>query len=204
MDGTVADANGHRLLQTINMFEAEDRAFETWAATCLEPPYNYGKIDANVLLAKGNLAGIPLPETVHYYHDPWIAGFWNVYRFARVILLQTLAQLSMRASLYVELSSMTPRIDQIRERVFREVDAMVNDICSSIPYTLGKVDADGWVYRHDSNPISRKAISGYTSVWPLRLALMVRTLSDSQKKYIFDQLAYIEGSLGIMGAKPNV
>lgn len=186
------------------MFEAEDRAFEAWTVECGKPPYNYGKLDANVLLAKGNLAGIPLPETVHYYHDVWISGFWNIYRFARVVLLQTLVQLSMRVSLYPELAPMTPRMDRIREKVFREVDAMVNDICSSIPYTLGKVDAGGWIYRRDSNPISMKAISGYTSVWPLRLALLVKTLSDSQRKYIFDQLAYIEGSLGIMGAKPNI
>jgi hypothetical protein len=204
MEGAVADANGYRLLQTVNMFETEDRSFETWTAACVSPPYNYGLISRSVLLAKGNMAGIPLPEVVHYYHDIWVAGFWNVYRFARVILLQTLAQLTMRVSSYPELAPMTSRMDRIREKALREVDAMVNDICGSIPYTLGKIDEGGWILKNDVKSISMKAISGYTSVWPLRLALMVKTLSEGQKKYIFDQLAYIKGSMGIRQARPNV
>jgi hypothetical protein len=184
-EGTVADANGYGLLQTINMFEAEDRSFEQWVAAAVDP-YTYGALDRQTLLAQGNQAGIPLPTVIHYYHDPWIAGFWNVYRFARVILLQALAHLTMRVSLYPELAPMTPRMDGIRQKVFREVDAMVNDICASIPYTLGKVDAGGWIMRNPEKSLSNQAISAYTSVWPLRLALMVRTLMDSQKKYIFD------------------
>ena len=201
---TIAEANGYRLLQIINMFEAEDQAFETWIASCAEAPYNYVETDATGIAAHGNMAGIPLPKVVHYYHDVWIAGFWNVYRFARVILLQTLAQLTMRVSLYPELAPMNLRMDRIRAKVFSQVDAMVNDICASIPYTLGRVDAGGWTVDNEVNPISLKAISGYTSIWPLRLALMVETLSDFQRKYILDQLAHIEGSMGIKQAKPNV
>ena len=202
-EGAVADANGYGLLQTINIFEAEDRTFEKWAASAANP-YTYGTINRQTLLAHGNRARIPLPEVIHYYQDAWITGFWNVYRFARVILLQTLARLTMRVSLYPELAPMTTRMDRVREKVFREVDTMVNDICASIPYTLGKVDAGGWITRNPEKSLSNKAISGYTSVWPLRLALMVGTPTDSQKRYIFDQLAYIEGSMGIKQAKLNV
>jgi hypothetical protein len=202
-DGTVADANGYGLLQAINMFEAEDRSFEQWAAASVSP-YTYGVLSRDKLLKNGNHAGIPLPEVIHYYHDSWITGFWNVYRFARVVLLQTLAQLTMRVSLYPELAPMNPRMEAIRQKVLLCVDGMVNDIFASIPYTLGKVDANGWILKPDHRSLSSKAISGYTSVWPLKLALMVRTLTDAQRKYIFDQLAYIEGSMGIKQAKPNV
>ena len=95
-------------------------------------------------------------------------------------------------------------MDRIRKKVFREVDIMVNDICTSIPYTPGKVDEGGWILKNDAKSIRMKVISGYTSVWLLRLALMVRTLSNGQKRYIFDRLAYIEGSIGIKQAKPNI
>ena len=199
-----ADANGHRLLQMISKFEAEDRSFEHWAAAAVTP-YTYGTIDRQTLLAQGNGAKIPLPDAVHYYHDSWIAGFWNVYRFARIVLMQTLARLAMRVSLYPELAAMTPRMDGIREKVARDVDAMISDIFASIPYTLGKVDKGGWVVKSPKKSLSNKAISGYTSVWPLRLATtMGGTLTDSQQRYIVDQLAYIEGTMGIKQAKPNV
>lgn len=86
-------------------------------------------------------------------------------------------------------------MDQIGKKVFREVDAVVNDTYVSIPYTLGKVDAYGWVLRSPEKLISQKAIAGYTSVWPLRFALrfalVVRTSTDAQREYIFE---YVLGS----------
>lgn len=92
-------------------------------------------------------------------------------------------------------------MELLKARVIRDIDQMVNDICSSIPYTLGWVDAGGWVV--EKGPTIRKAISGYTSVWPLKLTLMVKTLTDLQKKHIIEQLAFIKGSIGIKQAKPN-
>ena len=99
---------------------------------------------------------------------------------------------------------MMSRMERIRAKVLSQVDAMVNDICASIPYTLGRVDAAGWTVYNEPNPTNMKAISGYTSIWPLRLALMVKTLSEGQKRHIIEQLAYIEKSMGIKHAKPNV
>ena len=73
-EGTVADANGYGLLQLINMFKAEDRSFEEWTAAAVNP-HSYGSLNQEILLAKGNRAGILLPEFISYYHDVWIAGF---------------------------------------------------------------------------------------------------------------------------------
>jgi hypothetical protein len=70
----------------------------------------------------------------------------------------------MRVSLYPELAPMTLCMDRIREKVFREVDAMVSDIRASMPYTIGKVDAGGWILKNSQKSIENKAISGYTSV----------------------------------------
>jgi hypothetical protein len=67
LQGRAADPNGYRLLELINRFQAEDHSFDTWAMA--EPPYDYGTIRPEDLLEKGNLAGIPLPPVVHFYHD---------------------------------------------------------------------------------------------------------------------------------------
>lgn len=91
-------------------------------------------------------------------------------------------------------------MDLLTAKIFSEVDIMTDDICASIPFTLGKVDANGWTPEHGPGAVGTKAIAGYTSIWPLRLALMVKTLSVEQKRYIFKQLEYIEGSMGIRQA----
>lgn len=194
------EAAGVQLLQVIEMFEAEERNFEIWRDGAVYP-YSYGILNREALLGQDNVPDIPLPEEIHYYSDVWIAGFWNVYRFARFVLLQTLAKLADRVSMHPELAIKVPEMEQLKTWIFVEIDKMVNEICASIPFCLGKVHENGWISYEGG--VASKAINGLSCIWPLRVALMVKTLSPLQKKYIFDQLRYIQGSFGVRTAVPT-
>jgi hypothetical protein len=78
------------------------------------------------------------------------------------------------------------------------IEKMVNDICCSIPYILGEVNERGVT---PPNSQGVKAFAGYTSIWALRITPMVKILSTDRKRFILQQLEYIEGTMGIKQAR---
>jgi hypothetical protein len=172
------------------MGEAENRRFEVWRDTATYP-FIYGLLDRSSLISQGNPDGIPLPKTIHHYQDFWMGVCWNVYRFARLQLLQTLATCVSRAREYPHLQTKFPEMEKIGIKISADIDATVNDTCASIPYILGVVDEQGWTHGVRKSELHKKALTKPNSVWPLRFLLMVKTLSDEQRTYIVEQLDYM-------------
>ena len=85
-------------------------------------------------------------------------------------------------------------MEKLQLQTNANIVAMVNDISSSVAFIQGVVDEYSWESRmsHDG-----KAIAGYTSIWPLKFALSVKTLSEEQTKHILGQLNFMERRLGL-------
>ena len=182
--------SGARLLRIIFMGLAEDRRYELWRDTA-EYPYLYGFLDRSSLIAQGNPDDIPLPSTIHHYQDLWIGVSWNVYRFARLVLLQTLSQCVSRVREYPDLQYKIPEMEKIGIKISADIEATVDDTCASIPYILGVVDDQGWTHGVYKSTLHTKALAKANSMWPLRCLLMVKSLNAEQKTYIFEQLKYM-------------
>ena len=123
---------------------------------------------------------------------------WNVYRAARIILLQTLLNLGIRALLQTDLSHLAQYMQNLQLQTSKYIYEMVDCISNTTEVVLIKLDGRGWSERGSQDG---KAIAGYTSVFPLKVASSVKMISDEQRKHIGGQLEFIETTLGLRQAQ---
>jgi hypothetical protein len=130
---------------------------------------------------------------VDYVRESLLAtGYLNVYRAARIILLQTLLALIIKATCHVDLSHVFEEMEVRKVQTEQNIHRMVNEISLSVSGVLNNMDEKSWSKRTSQDG---KAVAGYVSMWPLNIALSAKTLSDQQKEQIFRQLNFIERRL---------
>ncbi|KAE9372470.1 hypothetical protein N431DRAFT_558297 [Stipitochalara longipes BDJ] len=120
----------------------------------------------------------------------------NVY-FKSIILLQTLLALTIKVTFHTHLSYAFVEMELLRLKTEKCIHEMVNHISFSVAEVLGNLEEEIWNTR---TPQDGKAAAGYTSMWPLNIALSVKTLSQEQRAYIFRQLNFIHSRLGLRQA----
>lgn len=135
------------------------------------------------------------------YPDATSPGVWNYYRSTRIILQQTLIELTHRLKSYVlddspkdPLFAYTSAIG-LHEDVIRR---MIAEICQSIPFALGDVDIDGApVVRSDGGQAGIKAIQGFALLWPVFSVPQSGYASEDQEAQAKSALQRIASSHGI-------
>lgn len=189
------ESSDQELLQVLAMAQYEDQNFELWEHET-EDPFVFWTVNRESLL-RSNTARAKLPDVVHCYKDILTPGLWNTYRAARIVLLQTIARLAARAKLQPGLSSVLLEIEGISLKAFNDMNTTVSDIFASVPYALGQVNEKGWTPR-DAQP--QKAFVAMNLILPLRVVLMVDTLTAGQRDYVFEQLDCIHEKTGVVQA----
>ena len=75
-----------------------------------------------------------------------------------------------------------------------ELSATVNDITVSTAFVLAVLQGKEWSERISQG---RRPISAYTAVFPLKVALGVKTLTPTQREYVSGQPKFVEHTLGL-------
>jgi hypothetical protein len=168
------------LLHTISLLQAEDQRFREWSR-------EYGTLPPQNILSENS-------DPATSQRDSFANGSWNVYRAGRIVLLQTFLSLATRALHHEDLLYLRGNMKELQIYTNTELSAMVNDISVSTGIVLADLQGKAW---HERTSQGGKPIAAYTAVFPLKVALSVKSLSSEQRDFVFGQLQFIESTLGL-------
>ena len=129
-----------------------------------------------------------------YQQDLASACIWNYYRMGRIQLNQTMIQLLNFAQI-----PDTEQLDLRRYNHYATIQRMIDDICASVPYTIGNRQAltgfEDIQYLHHSGETDFNAAKSElywkahgTLLAPLLTCLQVDSISDTQRLWINAQI----------------
>ncbi|CZT05538.1 uncharacterized protein RCO7_08444 [Rhynchosporium graminicola] len=170
-----------------------DEEFAAWA---VQTPthFTYSAITNIGILSEDWIEGsVYVPQEIHRYPNNYVTRIWNLYRVSRLILSSIIHLISQTQN--TDSASSNVKIDGINQ-------AMVDGICASIPFLLGydcfdlkhaTVLKPGSLWPQASSGIPPQAIDSgkFSLIWPLYVASSVPTTSDSQRRWLLDQLNWI-------------
>lgn len=128
------------------------------------------------------------PGKVDVYLDRCIAGIWNIYRAARLSLSELILHLSN--------GNRNPRTDP---RHGQDMDELVQDVLSSIPYHLTE-NLYGFLNQIDNRaPLANvgKAASGLLVMHPLCVISNLSLVDPDVRRYLKRCLVWIGENMGI-------
>ena len=170
----------------------------------------------------GIIKGIENPATVQYYPGPmhsyfdlWTANIWNNYRSYRIFCQMIILNCLERLIPSWEITSTSEYCSTIAT-----LQALVNDVCSSVPFHLGfpnsayheKVSSvpnhdqtlsidDLELPRHRPDPSIRcqnvTSMGGFFLTWQLFVAFNVVAIPEAQRLWLNSRLRYIGNTCGI-------
>ena len=155
------------------------------------------------------------PGPMHSYVDLWAANIWNNYRTNRIFCQMIILNCLERLIPSWERASTTEYCSTIAT-----LQALVNDICSSVPFHLGFPDSvyqeigsglsnhdqklamddlELPLHKPDPSTRSKKIVSmgGFFLTWQLFVAFNVVALPESQRVWLNNRLRYIGDACGI-------
>ncbi|PVH71418.1 hypothetical protein DL98DRAFT_106240 [Cadophora sp. DSE1049] len=160
------------LLELITRFKEEDLRYPEW--------YGSLTIDPNCLEAS-------------FFDVIWV----NSRRAARITLLQSLVELTLRAHLHSDLQHRLKEMSRLRHAAEDTIQAMADEISISTTSLLAEFEGRRAKACRDGEPIGCVAIAYFLSLAPLGIAIGVKTLSDEQRRYIAGQLAVVSSRIGL-------
>lgn len=185
------------LIDIIDAGTILDEKLTTWSKQA-SGFYEYTKMEAPCPSPPSTPFALQTPPSIHLYSSTTMGGLWNQYRCMRILLLECLQRLSsrLRESTAWEPSPLDTGNSEAIDRIPKEVEDLVDDVCASVPYLLGEVDQEGNLRQ----PQQKKAIGGFMLLWPLRLIVIKGLGTSLQRNWIVKRLCYIRNVLGIYQA----
>lgn len=137
-------------------------------------------------------------ESLMTYQQISIAAIWNYYRAVRIILLKViLGLLDLLASAVGDRRECSELLQD--EPMIREsIQEMITDVCRSIPFAFGHVDAMGNpVPTSSEGKLHIRAFQGYNMLWPLWYISSCGLATPEQSHQVRTVLARVGSTLGI-------
>lgn len=127
------------------------------------------------------------PGNIDTYFDLYVAGIWNIFRTAHLLLIEIITRLSEQLE------------DTRRSEYLAEAQPIFQDIAASVPYHL--VDdlpafISGMSERTDITDTG-KHLGGLLLMHPLYVVSKMRCLSVAQRRYARDCLLWIGSNMGV-------
>lgn len=162
------------------------RKFAQWeeSRVALLKPTKIGQIHEKQNRTK--IAAGYWPGRVETYFDLCVAGIWNVFRAARLLLLNLLVQIS-------------PSSEQVRKDAARIVESMI----ASVPYHLTE-NLQAFINgqaKHSEIPEPGKHLGGLLLMHPLYVAFKSPCLPPDVRLYLQECLLWIGDSMGLGQAR---
>jgi len=171
------------LQQLIEEGDQIDQELQRWTQT-LPASWNYEKIlkfDGPWSVESG------APREIHIYKGIMASAEWNNYRAIRMHLLERLLELSEQCPTFI--TAAPTWIAALLE--------IAEDICASVPFTLGKVDMNGKF----KNASAGMALGGYSLILALRMTVTCLLVPNKCRQWVICKLKYIAETMGIVQAE---
>ncbi|KAK0111055.1 hypothetical protein ONS95_001435 [Cadophora gregata] len=160
------------LLELITRFREEDCRYPKW----------YGSVAID-------------PDRLE---DSFFDVIWvNSRRAARITLLQSLVELTLRVHPHSDLHHRLKEMNRVRHAAEDTIQMMADEISISTTSLLAEFEGKRAKACRDGEPIGCVAIAYFLSLAPLGIAIGVKTLSDEQRRYIAGQLAVVSSRIGL-------
>lgn len=127
------------------------------------------------------------PGNIDTYFDLYVAGIWNIFRTARLLLITIITRLSQQLE------------DNRRPEYLGEAQKIFQDIAASVPYHL--VD-NLPVFTSEISETTEvtdvgKHLGGLLLMHPLYVVTKMRCLGEAQRRYARDCLLWIGSNMGV-------
>lgn len=139
-----------------------------------------------------NINNAAFDGIAHVYESKFKARLWNRYRSARLIA----TGMTVRTSTHPVLSQ-NEGLQRQRQAAICHQKVLLNDICASVPYHLGRISTRGSSGSRDGDTPDQAAIDNYENVkareafylvWPLNIACAVSVVPEDQLRWMKRQL----------------
>ncbi|EAL93501.2 putative C6 transcription factor [Aspergillus fumigatus Af293] len=137
-------------------------------------------------------------ESLMTYQQITIAAIWNYYRAVRIILLKVILRLRDQLASAVGAFGVCSERLQGEPMILESIQEMITDVCRSIPFAFGHVDAMGNAIPTSSEgKLHIRAFQGYSMVWPLWYISSCGLATPEQSHQVRTVLARVGSTLGI-------
>ena len=133
--------------------------------------------------------GLVFGKTIHSYPSLRSAVLWNKYRVGRIIAEAGIARGLVQFDSAESTNDGIPRYLE----VLSNIQALVNDICASIPYHFGLTSTDETQRRRIRDVNARRA---YLLVYPLIIAGSISVTHRNQRRWILSKLLLVSQITG--------
>ncbi|OCK83194.1 hypothetical protein K432DRAFT_192747 [Lepidopterella palustris CBS 459.81] len=135
-------------------------------------------------------------EDFQIYPDVRMALVWNFYRCVRIFLHHAVLCCLSRLAFSSDISSAPPSNERSFQPYEETLNAMADEVCASIPFSLGQLESG--INPNYSHP---KPIGGYLLMWPLHTVKTRGQLSEEKTNFVNGVLKFIRDGLGINHAQ---
>lgn len=139
------------------------------------------------------------PGKIDSYFDLYVAALWNIYRKARMKLIDVIFESSARIHVSNGIFDEQPAIRKLKN----EMQELVDDLCASIPFhlieNLPSYLETGGTPR--SPETSGKALGGLLLIYPLYIASCMPDVPTKQQTWMRGRLHWLGRHMGIRQAK---
>ncbi|EAW14063.1 putative C6 transcription factor [Aspergillus clavatus NRRL 1] len=126
------------------------------------------------------------------------AIIWNYYRAVRIVLQKVILGLHQAVASAVGDSGVDAELLQEEPKILGVIQEMITDVCRSIPFGFGYVDALGNAIPAPSEgKLPIRAFQGLSMVWPLWYILSCGLATPEQSHQVRTVLARVGSTLGI-------
>ncbi|KAH9207049.1 hypothetical protein DL95DRAFT_450517 [Leptodontidium sp. 2 PMI_412] len=160
------------LMELISRFKEEDKKY----------PYWYGSVALD-----------PDRLETSFFEIVWV----NSRRAARITLLQSLVDLTLRTHMHSDLQHRLKEMSRLRHMAEESILVMADEISINTSALLAEFESRRAKANRDGEPLGCVAIAYFLSLAPLGIAIGVKTLSEERRICIAGQLAIVSSRIGL-------
>ena len=154
-------------------------------------------------IVQGEGTATKFPEYIQLHPDVWIAYEWNYHRTGRIILHEHLLLcLDRLQSIYPVREPFTATLNSFRQASVALIHALVDEVLSTVPQSLGDIDYEGNILQHSTETAKCKGIGGYFLLWPIKIIKSTRSATTKQTsaaKGTFERIRDCTGMKSVLG-----
>ena len=193
------DLSAERMLGVVKEIYSLDQLTTTWRNGSEWSFRTISRFD----VFQGERTVTNLPNFIQLHHDVWIAYEWNYHRTGRIILHEHLLLcLDRLQSMYSMGHPFTAALNSFREASVALIHALVDEVLSTVPQSLGDIDHEGNNLEHSTETAKCKGIGGYFLLWPIKIIKSTRSATPEQSsaaKDTFERIRECTGMKSILG-----
>lgn len=161
-----------------------DRRYQTWSET----PKGFWLYQVVRSPSPNNPAG---PHH-HVYHDTTVGFIWNNFRSVRIHLHEILLHCCTLIESHPSRQPILSGFEETQIESTIVIQDMITDICASIPFCLGLIDAEG-----RGTTDRPQSVEGYRCMYPLYLAMVSAEEGGEIQTWIRNKLEWISAAMGV-------